>query len=79
MVNLVFGKLDLSSDLSSNSLFTLSKDTKKALKSTQNDVTLYYLVTEGKETDYIEKVLKQYPKTSSKVKIKKIDPIVNPG
>ena len=34
VVNLVFGKLDLSSDLSSNSLFTLSKDTKKALKRT---------------------------------------------
>ena len=30
VVNLVFGKLDLSTDLSSNSLFTLSKDTKKA-------------------------------------------------
>lgn len=79
VVNLVFGKLDLSSDLSSNSLFTLSKDSKKALKSTKNDVTLYYLVTDGKETDYIEKVLKQYPKISSKVKLKKIDPIVNPG
>lgn len=79
VINLVFAKLDLSSDLSSNSLFTLSKDTKKALKATKNDVTLYYLVTDGKETDYIEKVLKQYPKTSSKVKLKKIDPVVNPG
>ena len=79
VVNLVFGKLDLSSDLSSNSLFTLSKDTKKALKSAKNSVTLYYLVTDGKETEYIEKVLDQYPKASSKVKLKKIDPVVNPG
>lgn len=79
VVNLVFGKLDLSTDLSSNSLFTLSKDTKKALKSAKNDITLYYLVTDGKETEYIEKVLKQYPKVSSKVKIKKVDPVVNPG
>ena len=79
VVNLVFGKLDLSTDLSSNSLFTLSKDTKKALKSAKNDVTLYYMVSNGKETDYIEKVLKQYPKVSSKVKLKKIDPVVNPG
>ncbi len=79
VVNLVFGKLDLSTDLSSNSLFTLSKDTKKALKSAKDDITLYYLVTDGKETEYIEKVLKQYPKVSSKVKIKKVDPVVNPG
>ena len=53
VVNIVFGKLDLSTDLSSNSLFTLSKDTKKALKSAKNDVTLYYMVSNGKETDYI--------------------------
>lgn len=79
VVNLVFGKLDLSTDLSSNSLFTLSKDTKKALSSAKDDITLYYLVTDGKETEYIEKVLKQYPKVSAKVKIKKIDPVVNPG
>ena len=56
---------------SSNSLFTLSKDTKKALKSAKNDVTLYYMVSNGKETDYIEKVLKQYPKGIIKVKLKK--------
>ena len=55
VVNLVFGKLDLSSDLSSNSLFTLSKDTKKALKSAKNSVTLYYLVTDGKETSILKK------------------------
>ena len=58
---------------------SLSKDTKKALKSAKNSVTLYYLVTDGKETEYIEKVLDQYPKASSKVKLKKIDPVVNPG
>ena len=49
------------------------------MKSAKNSVTLYYLVTDGKETEYIEKVLDQYPKASSKVKLKKIDPVVNPG
>lgn len=79
VVNLVFGKLDLSTDLSSGSYFTLSKTTKKILKQVDSDITIYYMVQDGSEQDYISNALKQYNKVSKHVKVKKIDPVVNPG
>ena len=59
VVNLVFGKLDLSTDLSSGSYFTLSKTTKKILKQVDSDITIYYMVQDGSEQDYISNALKQ--------------------
>ncbi len=79
IINLVFNKLDLSTDLSSNSLYTLSKDTKKVVKNAKHDVTIYYMVQDGSEEDHINKVLKQYNKLSDKIKVKKVDPVVNPA
>lgn len=79
VVNLVFGKLDLSTDLSSGSYFTLSKTTKKILKQIDSDITIYYMVQDGSEQDYISNALKQYNKVSKHVKVKRIDPVVNPG
>lgn len=78
-LNLVFSRLDFSSDLSSGSLFTLSKETKKAMEELDNDVTIYYMVQEGSEESYIDNVLKQYKKVSKHISVKKIDPVVNPG
>lgn len=79
VLNLVFSKLDLTTDLSSGSLFTLSKETKKVMKELEQDVTIYYMVQEGDEESYIDNVLKQYKKVSSHVTVKKVDPVVNPG
>lgn len=79
VINLVFGKLDLSTDLSSGNLFTLSSDTENILKNASDDVTIYYMVEEGQEEKYIDRVLSQYGKISSHVKVKKIDPVVNPA
>ncbi len=79
VINMVFSKLDLSTDLSQGSLFTLSKDTKKVLKDNKKKITLNYMVTSGSEEDYIENVLDQYAKASNKISVKKVDPVVNPA
>lgn len=79
VINLMFSKLDFSTDLSKGSLFTLSKDTKEVLKNNEKKITLNYMVTSGNELDYIENVLDQYAKASNKISIKKVDPVVNPG
>ncbi|MDE6853044.1 MAG: Gldg family protein, partial [Lachnospiraceae bacterium] len=79
IINLMFSKLDLSTDLSKGSLFTLSKDTKEVLKNNDKKITLNYMVTSGNEMDYIENVLDQYAKASNKVSIHKVDPVVNPA
>lgn len=79
VINMMFSKLDLSTDLSQGSLFTLSKDTKEILKNNNKKITLNYMVTSGSEMDYIENVLDQYAKASGKISVKKVDPVVNPA
>lgn len=37
------------------------------------------MVQDGSEQDYISNALKQYNKVSKHVKVKRIDPVVNPG
>lgn len=77
LINLVFSNLDLSTDLSQNGLFTLSEDTVKTLDAMESDVTLYYMVQDGKEQSYIEEVLKRYEKQGKHVKLVKRDPVVH--
>lgn len=79
IVNLVFNKLDLSTDLSSGSLFTLSKDTKKMVKDIEEDITIYYMVQKGMEEDYVQRVVEQYKKISSHVKVEAKNPVVYPA
>lgn len=77
--NAGFSKFEFSTDLSSGSLFTLSKETKAVMKNMDCDITIYYMVQEGEEITYIDNVLKQYKKVSDHISVKKIDPVVNPG
>ena len=79
IVNLVFNKLDLSTDLTSDSLFTLTKESQKVLKDVKDDITIYYMVASGSEQDYIQRVIKQYNKVSDNIKVVKKDPVVYPN
>ncbi len=79
MANMMFSRLELSTDLTPASYFTLSKDTKEALGEIKDDVTVNYMVSDGQENQYIEKILNQYGKISGHIKIKRVDPVVNPG
>lgn len=79
VVNMVFNKLDLSTDLTSDSLFTLTKDSQKVLKDVKDDITIYYMVTKSEEQDYIKRVIKQYNKVSDHIKVVTKDPVVYPN
>lgn len=79
VVNMVFNKLDLSTDLTSDSLFTLTKESQKTLKNVKDDITIYYMVTKGEEQDYIRRVIKQYNKISDNIKVETKDPVVYPN
>lgn len=79
VVNMVFNKLDLSTDLTSDSLFTLTKDSQKVLKDVKDDITIYYMVAKGEEQDYIQRVIKQYNKISDHIKVVTKDPVVYPN
>ncbi len=79
IVNLAFNKLDLSTDMSSGSIYTLSQTTEKIVKNAKDSITIYYMVSEGKETDQIKNALIKYNKISDNVKVVTKDPVVYPG
>ncbi len=79
VINLVFHRLELTTDLSSGSLFTLSEETKNIAKEITEDITIYYMVQDGNEFEYIEKVIYQYEKLGKHIKVVEMDPVANPG
>lgn len=79
IVNLGAGKLDLSVDLSQDSWFSITKDTKEYVKDLKQDITIYQVVSEGNEDQILEKVLKKYENASSHIKVQKKDQVKNPG
>ena len=79
IANLVFNKLELSTDLTSDSLFTLSDETKEVLEGTEDKITIYYMVEKGSEQDYIQRVVNQYKKVADNVSVVTKDPVVYPN
>ena len=81
VLNLVFGQLPTSAtqiDVSSQKLFSIGDDTKNLVKNLNQDVTLYYIVRNGSENEYVSKMLERYQDLSSHLKVEKIDPDLHP-
>ena len=77
--NLLLQKLDYSTDLSSDSRFTLTDETIDLLQKTKDEITIYYMVQEGSETEYIDRVLSKYGKVSRNISVVQKDPVLYPG
>lgn len=78
VVNLLFSKMDIQFDLSKQNMFTLSDETKEFLENLSDDITIYYIVQEGKETELYNRLVKQYDKLSDKIKVENKDPVLYP-
>ncbi len=78
LVNLVAAKMDLKTDISSGSLYSLSDEAKEILKKTDANITIYYMVEDGQENDYIQKALEPFERISDKVKVEKKNPVLYP-
>lgn len=78
LVNLVASKMNLSTDISSGSLYSVSDEAKEILKNADANITIYYMVEDGKEDDYIEKALEPFEHISDKVKVEKKNPVLYP-
>lgn len=65
-------------DVTTNKLYTLSKDTERLVKSLENDVNIYFIAPVGETDSVIDKMIEKYDDLSGKVHTKKIDPGVNP-
>jgi len=78
VVNLIVTKMNIQFDLSSQSMYTLTKDTKDLVSSLKDDITIYYMVQPGNEQAEFEKIAKLYDKLSNKITLVNKDPVQYP-
>ncbi len=81
MVNLIVGSLPTSTtqiDMTSNSLFSLSEQTKQIAAGVDTDVTLYLLCTKGGEDSNINRLLNRYADLNSHIHVESLDPTEKP-
>ena len=81
LVNLTVSALPTSVtelDLTKNSLFTLSDQTKRIVTSLEKDVHLYLLASSGSEDDTILRLLNRYAELSDHVFVEAVDPNAQP-
>ena len=65
-------------DITPTNLFSISEQTKDILNHLDQDVTLYWICQSGVEDTTLETLLERYSTGSSRVKLERIDPDLNP-
>lgn len=81
VANLIVGSLPATStqiDMTGNSLYSLSDQTKRIAASLNQDVTLYLLASSGNEDATISRFLNRYAALSSHIKVENVDPNLQP-
>ncbi|MFA9463339.1 MAG: Gldg family protein [Velocimicrobium sp.] len=79
IINLMATQMDLKIDLSDDAMYTLTNDTKNLIAGLDDNITIYYIVQEGKETSQIQNIVDQYDGLSGKVKVVEKDLVLYPN
>lgn len=79
LINLIITEFDLKIDLSSEGIYTITKDTKEYVKNMEGDVTIYYLVEPGKESPMFLRIAEKFDSLSDRISLEQKDPIQYPG
>lgn len=69
LVNVLVTKFDWSYDVSENQMYTLSEQTEKIVKANEKDVTLYVIASQTEFNTVYKKIVDQYKKLSSYIKV----------
>lgn len=77
--NLVIGKLGITFDLTKDKIYSLSEQTIERLNSLEEEVTITVLEDDNYSNELVNNILENYKEESDKIKIKKVDPVVNPN
>ena len=80
-LNLIVGSLPSTMteiDLTANSIYALSDQTKRIAASLDKDVTLYIICTQNNEDATIQRLLNRYADLSSHIRVTSVDPTVDP-
>ncbi len=78
VINLIISKMDLKADLSTNQYYTLTQPTKDLVKGIKDDISIYYLVETGKETQIFKRIADKYESLSGHIKVELKDPVLYP-
>lgn len=78
VINMLVGKMNITVDLSSDKIYTLTEDTKNLVSNLSSDIRIYYMVQDGNEAVAIEKVLDEYARLSH-IQVEKKDPVTYPN
>ena len=81
VVNMIVGGLPVTAtqiDMTSDSIYSLSDQTKRIARSLDKDVTLYLLATSGNEDASIVRFLNHYADLSSHIQVETVDPSEQP-
>lgn len=65
-------------DITGNSLYSLTDETKTLLKTLDRDVDIYVYSKEGESDDTVDGILRRYQAESSRVRVSYVDPVANP-
>ena len=78
LVNMIVGQFDLRVDLTTESTYTLTDQTKEVTKDIKDDITLYYIVENGQEITLFKNIVEKYEELSDKIKLVYKDPVLYP-
>ena len=81
LINLVVSGLPATTtqiDLTSNSIYSLSAQTRQIATALDKDVTLYLLASSGSEDTSIQRILNNYASLSKHIRMETVDPSVKP-
>lgn len=78
VINLVVSKLDLKYDMSTDKFYTLSEETIEYVEDLEDDITIYYLTESGNNNQMIYRMVDNYNRISSNVRVIEKDPVLYP-
>jgi ABC-2 type transport system permease protein len=78
VVNMLVTKMNIQFDLSTQNMYTLSKDTKGMIKDLKDDITIYYMIQPGNETAVYQEIADKYDTLSDKITLESKDPVLYP-
>lgn len=82
VINLIVGELPESwtqIDVSTQKLYTISDTTEEFLDGLDQDVTIYYIVQNGREDSVVERLLARYEEVSDHITVETRDPVLYPN
>lgn len=78
IINLIFSKLNLTFDMTSDGKYSLTEETIEMLGELEDEITFYYLATSDNSIDLFDKILSQYTKYGETITLVQKDPVLNP-